>query len=195
MMTLTLTLSAGRLVNDGHHVAKAASTSGSASVTPTVVLAALAFIFSVASFIVSARRTRVDRQRAVFADALAEVMRYREFPFIVMRRDAGEPAKERQRISGDLSDVQANLNAYRARIRIEDTEVGRRYDELVEQTRQIAGGFIRDAWNAPAAADDAAVHSPGWDFSSLDRYDDAYVRAVADHLSWLPASLKRGVRG
>lgn len=184
MQILTVISSAGQLV-------KTTSGSGSAWVTPTIVLAALAFVFSVTSFVVAGRRTRIDRQRAVFADAFAEVMRYREFPFIVMRRNGDELAKERQRISGELSDVQANLNAFRARLRIEDAEVGRRYAELLDQTRRIAGGFIRDAWNAPPAAEDGAVHSPGWDFSALDPFDDAYVTAVADNLSWWPARLRR----
>lgn len=30
--------------------------------------------------------------------------------------------------------------------------------------------------------DDTEAHNPGWDFSELDAYDDAYVRAIADHL-------------
>lgn len=30
--------------------------------------------------------------------------------------------------------------------------------------------------------DDTEAHNPGWDFSELDADDDAYVRAIADHL-------------
>jgi protein tyrosine/serine phosphatase len=37
-------------------------------------------------------------------------------------------------------------------------------------------------------------HNPGWDFSELDAYDDAYVRAVADHLGWIYASAQRKLR-
>lgn len=30
--------------------------------------------------------------------------------------------------------------------------------------------------------DDTEAHNPGRDFSELDAHDDAYVRAIADHL-------------
>ena len=75
---------------------------------------------SLATFFLSGRRARLDRQRQVFADAFEAVMEYREYPFIVRRRSPDEPAKERQRISGDLSRVQAKLNAFKARLLVED---------------------------------------------------------------------------
>ena len=55
--------------------------------------------------------------------------------------------------------------------------------------------MITEAWNRDPAPADKEVHNPGWDFSSLDRHDDAYLRAVADHLGWLYAPLRRKLRG
>ncbi|MGA9762636.1 MAG: hypothetical protein WBQ14_09450 [Gaiellaceae bacterium] len=154
-------------------------------------MAILALGVSLGTFFLAGRRARLDRQRTVFADAFAAIAEYREYPFIVRRRDSSEPAKERQRISSDLSEVQAKLNAFKARLRVEDPYVGERYGELVAATRRVAGALIKEAWNTDPVTDDSEIHNPSWDFSELDSYDDAYLRAVADHLGWLYAPLRR----
>jgi hypothetical protein len=161
---------------------------------PAIVAAIVAAAVSLTTFALAGRRARLDRQRQVFADALDAVMTYREYPFIVFRRNPDEPAKERQRISVSLSELQARLNGFRGRLRVEDAYVGARYAELLAATRRVAGPMITDAWNRDPAPADASIHNPGWDLSELDAYDDAFLRAVADHLGWIPASLRRTVR-
>jgi hypothetical protein len=176
----------------GHSVSVVAA---SAWVAPTIVIAIVSLAVSLATFFLTGRRARLDRQRQVFADAFAAVAEYREYPFIVLRRDPDEPAKERQRIGGELSSVQARLNSFTARLRVEDRFVGERYRELVAATRRVAGEKIREAWNAEPVGADSNVHNPGWDFSELDAFDDAYLRAVEDHLGLLPAGFRRWLRG
>jgi hypothetical protein len=173
----------------------AEASASSAWVAPTIVISLLALGVSLATFFLAGRRARLDRQRQVFADALDAVMTYREYPFIVFRRNPEESAKERQRISAALSALQAKLNGFRGRLRVEDSYVGDRYEELVMATRRIVGSMIADAWNRDPAPADGVVHNPGWDFTELDRHDHAYLRAVADHLGWLYAPLRRKVRG
>jgi len=169
--------------------------SDSAWVAPTIVISIVALAVSVATFFLAGRRARLDRQRQVFADAFEAVMEYREYPFIVRRRSPEEPAKERQRIAGELSKVQARLNAFKARLLVEDLHVGQRYAELVKKTRQIAGAMIKAAWDNPPVSADEDRHAPKYDFSELDRPDNDYLRAVADHLGWLYAPLRRTFRG
>lgn len=161
---------------------------------PAIVAAIVAAAVSLTTFALAGRRARLDRQRQVFAEAFEAVMEYREYPFIVLRRSKDEPATERARISGDLSTVQARLNGFKARLRVEAPDVGDRYADLVSATRRLAGPMITQAWNAEPIADDTQVHNPGWDFSELHSYDDAYVRAVADHLGWLYAPARRKLR-
>jgi hypothetical protein len=153
---------------------------------PAIVAAIVAATVSLTTFALNGRRARLDRQRQVFAEAFAAVMEYREYPFIVRRRSTDEPARERQRISGELSNVQAKLNAFKARLLVEDPRVGRLYADLVRETRSVAGSMIKDAWNNEPAGDDADVHAPPYDFRPLDVPDNAYLQAVADHLSWFP---------
>jgi hypothetical protein len=175
-------------------VAAKSTSSSSAWIAPTIVLSILALVVSVATFFVAGRRSRLDRQRQIFGDAFAAVMAYREYPFIVRRRNPDELSKERQRISADLSELQAKLNGFKAMLRVEDPYVGKRYVELVDATRRIAGALIKEAWNTDPAGEDSQVHNPSWDFSELDKYDEAYLRAVADHLGWMYAPVRRKVR-
>jgi hypothetical protein len=175
--------------------ADASATGGSAWVAPTIVIAIVALAVSLATFFLSGRRARLDRQRQVFADAFTAVAEYREYPFIVRRRDPAGSAQERKRISSDLSQVQASLNGFIARLRVEDPHFGARYADLVAATRRVAGQLIREAWNSEAVAVDAQIHSPAWDMSELDAHDDAYLVAVADHLGWLYAPLRSKARG
>jgi hypothetical protein len=65
---------------------------------------------------------------------------------------------------------------------------------LVDATRRIAGALIKEAWNTDPVGQDSQVHSPSWDFSDLDRYDEAYLRAVTDHLAWMYAPMRRKMR-
>jgi len=174
--------------------AKATSAS-SAWVTPTIVISIVALAVSLFTFFLTGRRTRLDRQRQVFADAMDAVMTYREYPFIVFRRNPDEPAKERQRISADLSELQAKLNGLKGRLKVEDRYVGDKFEELLAATRRIAGPMITEAWNRDPAPSDGSIHNPGWDFSELDGCDEAYLRAVADHLGWLWAPARRKLRG
>jgi hypothetical protein len=163
-------------------------------VAPTIVLSLLALAVSLATFTLAGRRARLDRQRQVFADAFEAVMEYREYPFIVRRRSSEDRAKERQRISGDLSRVQARLNSFKARLLVEDPYIGQRYAELVRKAREVAGQMIKNGWDTDPVAEDAEMHTPPFDFSELQKVDEAYLRAVADHLGWLYAPLRRKLR-
>jgi hypothetical protein len=172
----------------------AAEASSSAWVTPTIVISIVALAVSLATFFLSGRRARLDHQRQVFADAFEAVMEYREYPYIVRRRSPDEPAKERQRIAGDLSRVQAKLNAFQARLLVEDRYVGERYAALVKKTRQIVGAMIKAGWDNEPVSADAEMHAPKYDFSELEPLDEQYLEAVADHLGWLYAPVRRKLR-
>jgi hypothetical protein len=119
------------------------------------------------------------------------VMEYREYPYIIRRRRADEPARERQRISGDLSRVQAKLKAFEARLRVEDPGVGRRYAELVRRTREVTRPLIKAAWDNNPVSEDAEMHAPPYDLLDIDQYDDRYLQSVARHLGWIPSWIRR----
>lgn len=145
-------------------------------------------------FALETRRARKDRQRQLFGEAFAAITAYREFPRKVRRRDKDKPAEERVRLSDALSDVQQDLDRYRALLRVEAPHVAAAYASLVIQTRRVAGAYIKDAWERPAAQTDGDVSTPDIDLSELDAVDNAYLHEVSDHLAALPRSLRRSWR-
>lgn len=101
-----------------------------------------------------------------------------------LRHDAR--AEERVRISEAMREVQRDLARAESLMRIERaTNVADKYGELVRETRRVAGGYIRDAWNRDPIEDDSQMNVPGGlDFSQLDSYHDAYLGEVATDLAW-----------
>ena len=59
---------------------------------PAIVAAIVAAAVSLTTFALAGRRARLDRQRQLFAEAFEAVMEYREYPFIVLRRNKDDPA-------------------------------------------------------------------------------------------------------
>lgn len=151
-----------------------------------VVAALVAGAVSLAAVWVSGRRERLDRQRQLFAHAFEATVDYREFAYVVRRRNGDDPGGERVRISGELSVVQRHLASFEALLRVEAPRVGRTYVELVAETRRVAGPLISRGWDEPPAATDEDVHVAGVDYSDLHPFEDQYLRAVRDHLGFVP---------
>lgn len=65
------------------------------------------------------------------------------------------------------------------------TKVASAYRQLVAKTREIAGGYMHDAWEQDPITDDAQMNVPGGrDFFALDQFEQAYLYAVAEDLAW-----------
>lgn len=129
-----------------------------------------------------ARTARQDRQRRLFGEALAAVMEYREYPYIVRRRASDE---ERSDISRALSGVQGSLNRYIAILTIESRSVGNAYALLVEQTRAVAGPLIAEGWDQQPRPSSADMRVSDVDLSELMPVTDAFIRAAKRHLRLL----------
>ena len=163
----------------------AASDAGSSIITPAIVAAIVATIVSISVFLLGQRERRLDRQRQLFAEAFNAPVLYREFVFIIRRRPSNDPS-ERLHLSHELSNVQVDLAAYVARLKVEAPTVGREYAELVAATKRIAGPPIREAWNRPPVGPDNEMHAPDVDLSGIEPFESAYLAAVQRHLSWWP---------
>lgn len=131
-----------------------------------------------------ARTARQDRQRRLFGEALAAVMEYREYPYIVRRRASDA---ERSDISRALSGVQGSLNRYIAILTIESRRVGQAYALLVERTRAVAGPLVAEGWDQPPRAAWADMRVSDVDLSGLGPVTDAFIRAARQHLRVIPS--------
>lgn len=151
---------------------------------PTLAVGILTAAVGLLTLAVNQIRARKDRQRELFADAFAAVTEYREYPFVVRRRD--QNGTDRQLITNNLSATQARLNQHVARLRVEAPGVGCAFAHLVRETRRVAGTEIARAWNLDPLPADGPMHVRDVDLTELDAVDDAFLREVGDHLAVLP---------
>jgi hypothetical protein len=157
---------------------------GPGLLAPAVVAAVVAGCISLVTLWFNHRRDRLERQRELLADAFAACQAYKEFPFRVRRRAGGEKTvDERIRLNSALSDTQAKLNEYSARLRVEAPRVAGAYTALVAELKRIAGPEISRAWDTLPADDDAAMHVTDIDLSGLAGAEDCFLTAVEAHLS------------
>jgi hypothetical protein len=167
-------------------------------VAPAIIAAVITGCIAIVTMIVNGRRSRTDRQRAMFADAHGDVAAYSEYAYIVRRRRHDKAEAERTRISNGLSAVQQRLIRHQALLRVEAPRVARCYDALVAETRRVAGGAIKAGWDRPAITSDTGIHIPDVDLAPIRPFEDAYLQAVTDHLSpltwWLRAAGRATVR-
>jgi hypothetical protein len=126
----------------------------------------------------SGLREVAARRHENLAEAFSTYASYREFPYVIRRRRADRPEEERARISAELQRVQERLSFYLAWTRLEDDEVGKRYQALVDEARRVAGNEMRKAWTLPPVSTDVEMNIADIDLASLTPLEDAFVSAM-----------------
>jgi hypothetical protein len=141
---------------------------------------------------------RLDRQRRreLYADALEATLAYREFAYAVPRRRFDAPSEERVRISEAVREVQRELARAQSLMKIERAAaVQKAYASLVAETRRVAGGYIREAWDREPITEDKEMNVPaGLDFSAIDACERSYLDAVRGDLAWHRMRIRLSVR-
>lgn len=139
---------------------------------------------------------RTDRRRTRFSEAVAVVVAYTQFPYIIRRRRSDIAAEERARISEELGQVLRDIEYHTAWLRTESTAVGAAYDDLVQIVRSTAGPLMHDAWLEPAADSDADMNIPGINeqLAPLAERQREFLQVCADVLSLWPRWLVRLAR-
>lgn len=167
-----------------------------ATIVPLIVLAVTS-IGGVLTWWANGIRSERARLQTLFADAYAAVVSYQEFPFAIRRRRAPLPgheeiaSDERIRITNALQAVQEKLSNYTAQIGAESTEVSSKYDALVQQTRYIAGGYMREAWTASPLDNDAGMNITDIKYDELKPLQTEYLDAMKDNLAFWRVAFKR----
>jgi hypothetical protein len=163
------------------------------TVFPIIVAAVVSIGTAVAGVVtwfvngVRAERTRLQK---LYADSYSAVVSYQEFPYVIRRRrapTAEQPeigGEERLRITGALHAVQEELNNYSAQISTESKTVSTKYDLLVSKTRQIAGMYMHEAWDATPLDNDAGMNIAGIDYKELRTPQDDYLEAVKQDMTF-----------
>lgn len=127
---------------------------------------------------------RRDRRRELYADALSACMEYKEFPYVIYRRNGKKPEDERLRISEALRDVQKRIAHHQAWLRTESKHVADKYDDLVSTLRSVAGEEMKKRWKAAPIKNDAEMTVlPKFDWTAITQKEAAYLGAVHKQLS------------
>lgn len=148
----------------------------------TLIAGVLAGAVALISLGVNAWARESARRRKVYAAALGPVHAYQEFPYAIRRRrcEAEHRSAERTRLEEQLRDVQRELTHHVALLRIEGRpDIVRAYLGLVQKTREVAGGSMKDAWASdPIESDEQMNIKIPLDYSALKKYEEDYVEAV-----------------
>jgi hypothetical protein len=117
---------------------------------------------------------------------LEATLAYREFPFVIRRRDHAAAGGERVRISEALRWIQRDLGTFESLMRVERAgEVATSYRTLVAKTREIAGAYMTQEWGRAPIIDDEQMSVGGdFDYNALARFEKSYLEAVAKDLAW-----------
>lgn len=148
---------------------------------PALVSLATTLLVSGAGWWWTLRQRRRAEQARLYADAYTAVQAYKEFPYVVRRRNADDPAGERLRISESLRTIQQDLAFHAAWVTLHSPAVAQAFDTLVAETRRVAGGLIQHAWTQPAIDADADMNIPdiGPQLAGLTDHEEAFLAAVA----------------
>jgi hypothetical protein len=148
--------------------------------------AAIAAAASLFTLWVAGLRADRARRRALCAKALEAALAYREFPYVIRRRNHEELPAERVRISEALREVQRDIALYESMLRVErHRRIYVEYHNLIKKTREIAGGYMREEWQRPPITADVEMNVPGgFDYTRLGAEEKAYMDATADALRW-----------
>ncbi len=154
--------------------------------TAALIGAATATLVNLLGILAIGVRQDRQRRRELYANALEATLAYREFAYAIPRRRHDARPEERVRISEAMREVQRDLARAESLMKIERAkDVSAAYSRLVSETRRVAGGYIRAAWESDPIVDDSGMNVPGGlDFSSMDEHEQAYLTAVARDLAW-----------
>ena len=154
---------------------------GDTAVLAAVVAGLVSGGVALVTVFLEGRRSRIERQRDLLGQAYGTAVRYREFAFRIRRRvDSPEAA---ERLATELSTVQEELAGYKAVLRVECSYLAETYDELVAETKRIAGGHIKRAWRVAPVRLGEDMDVSDIDYSGLDSVDSAYLIAAQEHLA------------
>lgn len=146
-----------------------------------------AIVTGALNLFLAVRRSREEeraRKRELFAKAYATYTEYREYPYVIRRRNHEKPAEERIRISEQIRQTQERLNFFLAWTQVESEQVGKAYEDLIAQVKRVAGAAMKAAWQDSAITQDAEMSIPRSvvDLDRLQPYESRYFEELKTHL-------------
>jgi hypothetical protein len=160
-------------------------------IDPAVQAAAVASVVAagatVSGYLLNQSRARRERRATAFANALAAIRDYENFPFTVWRRTADDAAT-RDRLWEVQSRDGSAVRRHRVWLKIESPMVGEAYDRLWRVVRHARAINLSLAWSSPPRTSDQLmigeplgfVREPGLAETEL------CIQAMRNELSLIP---------
>lgn len=157
---------------------------------PALIAGAVALAVAFLSPAFTAAAERRLRKREALAKAVGALAAYREYPYVIRRRDEDDQAAERRRISTEIMQVQRELTEASIWIGAEAPILYGEYVAAVKDHRRIAGALMNEAWRTPASTDDADMNIADFHekLAPLRAHDAVLVELIRNEVSfsWNP---------
>jgi hypothetical protein len=116
---------------------------------------------SVGAALVSQMFASADRRRDNYAEAVAVLLSWCEYPFMIRRRVDDEPTTL-QRLADHGHQLQERVARSEAWVTAESEKMGTKYSTLVTKVKAAMGPLLKEAWNSSPASTPTQMNLNGW---------------------------------
>lgn len=116
---------------------------------------------SVGAVLVSQVFASADRRRDHYAEAVAVLLSWCEYPYMIRRRVDDQPGTL-QRLVDHGHDLQERLARSEAWVSTDSKKMGAKYTGLVSDVKAATGPLLREAWEASPITTAAGMNLNGW---------------------------------
>ena len=102
-----------------------------------------------------------DRRRDSYAEAVAVLLSWCEYPFMIRRRVNDDPATL-QRLVDHGHELQERIARSEAWVTAESRKMGAEYSSLVADVKTAVGPLLQEAWESTPAGTAAEMNLNGW---------------------------------
>lgn len=144
-------------------LASEAAAAGSGSLVSDLLLPLIVGLLggSVGAILVSQLFAAADRRRDNYAEAVAVLLSWCEYPYMIRRRVDDQPATL-QRLVDHGHELQERLARAEAWVTVESEEMGQTYTALVAHVKADVGPLLKEAWESSAVSTPAEMNLNGW---------------------------------
>lgn len=151
-------------------VAAAATVAASANLVGDLLIPLIVGLVggSVGAVLVAQVFASADGRRDNYAEAVAILLSWCEFPFIIRRRVDDLPATL-QRLAEHGHELQERLARSEAWVTAESNAMGAKYTTLISDVKVAIGPLLNEAWETPPITAAAEMNLNGWGAEACSR--------------------------
>lgn len=133
------------------------------------------------TFLIQRRDTNRRLRRDGYAEAVAALHAWHEYPFQIRRRTSDKP-ETLDRLVGLGHETQQRLVRSLAWVAVDDQDAYKHYVAAVDAVKALVGDWARKAWEAQPIDGAAQMNLDGWGPEPIDDVIEAMLAELADQL-------------